>query len=101
MPQILDEHMAQAERNELLCKKLRFYTLLFTGLMACLYLVFNLLHWLGGKYFLIIGLAAISLQSILCFVTMKKKTWTAGLRALITLLATLYIIDVLTGIQLF
>ncbi|NND95162.1 MAG: hypothetical protein HKN45_09865 [Flavobacteriales bacterium] len=94
MADILDEHLTRREKQEELCKKLRFYTLLFTGLMAIVYLSFRLLHWAGGDVCLLIGLVTITLQSLACFLTMKEKTVAAGIRALITLLATIYILSI-------
>ncbi len=97
MSEILDEHLTKERRKENLCRHLRFYTLLFSGIMASLHLVFNQLNWRGGRIFIIIGLVSISLQSLTCFLSMKKKTWIAAMRAVISIIATIYILYALEG----
>ncbi|NNC82984.1 MAG: hypothetical protein HKN79_05355 [Flavobacteriales bacterium] len=94
---ILDEHLTRRQGQVSICRKLRFYTLMFTGVMAIFYLVFDFLHWPYGVYLLLIGLISITLQSVLCFATMRPRTWIAGLRMVITLIATLYLILLFTG----
>ena len=93
MSEILDEDLiVKPKRIDQHCKNLRFYTLIFTGVMACIYLLIDIMQWGSGRIFLLLGLGTISLQSVYCFFRMPKKTWAAGIRMVLTVLATIYLL---------
>lgn len=92
MSEILDEDLMHQQRHRDRCKTIRFYTLLFSGSMAIIYLLADLLDIPYGRHFLIAGILAITLQTILCFLTARVKTWRSGIMALVAISVTAYII---------
>lgn len=95
MSPILDEQLTE---NAALsrCKRLRFYVLIFSGIMACIALIFNLLNFPHQHIFLLLGMIAITFQSHYCFYHRPHKKWKGLFKViLITSITAVVIIYIL------
>ncbi|MDA0714161.1 MAG: hypothetical protein O3B83_02755 [Bacteroidetes bacterium] len=87
MSNILDEHLTQEKQKER-CKRMRAYTLLFAGMMACTALVIRFMEGFGERYAIIAGMMSITFQSHYCFFKKKKKTWLGLTRVILITMIT-------------